>query len=415
MIGYILMALCNLFLLAVIIQFYDDMFERNTEKKVVRYVSCILWYIFAFPISEIFHSVIANIVVSLIFLIALSMTYEASPANRVVSVFLVGCINSAYDYLSYMLFSFFADSEDIYSISYVGTIVMAMICELLLRKHLRRNKGKDDDYSGMFVIVIIPLVMFVMMLCLIGSDISGIYSMIAGICALTASFVSFNLYGIIISDHIEKIEKESLDRQVAAYGRELEGIEKTELRIEGIRHDLRHHLVDMEEMLKNNELESLSIYISDMKKDISPDEKFSRTGKYEIDSLVNYMIEEAGESLKEVNVKMAIPEDLSVGKYQLNIILGNLLENAIKAAKVSEEQSLKLLVKVEKNVLFIDIDNSYSGNLIMSNGKLLSTKRDAEKHGFGLQNVKRIVSEHDGTIEIKTSDNHFRVRVMMCL
>ena len=51
----------------------------------------------------------------------------------------------------------------------------------------------------------------------------------------------------------------------------------------------------------------------------------------------------------------------------------------------------------------------------MSNGKLLSTKRDAEKHGFGLQNVKRIVSEHDGTIEIKTSDNHFRVRVMMCL
>ena len=52
------MALCNLFLLAVIIQFYDDMFERNTEKKVVRYVSCILWYIFAFPISEIFHSVI---------------------------------------------------------------------------------------------------------------------------------------------------------------------------------------------------------------------------------------------------------------------------------------------------------------------------------------------------------------------
>ncbi len=414
MIGYIITALCNFFLLIVIWHFFDDMFERKKFCIHLKIITGVLWFLSTYLISEYLHSAVANIIVSLVFLYILLICYDGSVFRKIIAVFLVECINGACDYLSFILFSYFYNDVDVYSVSYIGTVILAMICEVLLRPVLKRNKRELTADKNMIFLLIIPINMLVVLASMMKSGMMGRYFVIVGMCALITSFVTFELYNVIILNHISKIEKESFDRQINIYKQELERIEKNELRIEGIRHDLRHHIIEMESLISHGETDELIHYLADIKKDVLADVRYSQTGRYEVDSLVNYLIKDAGEALSSVDVKMTIPHDLNVNKYHLNIILGNLLENAIEASKKSDEKTLKLLTKVERNVLYIDIENSYKGHLYTDNKHYISSKQDAVgKHGLGLSNVERIVKENGGDIVIDFTQDKFRVRVMI--
>ncbi len=412
---YIMIAVCNLFLMFVIWQFYDDMYELKDDKKCKRFALGVPWLLCSYLTSELFHSITANVIVNIVFLYIMLIPYKASYVQKLAAVLLIELINGACDYASYILFVTYYEYGDIYAISYVGTVVLVLICEILLRRFLRRNKGIKYDYNEMIVLLIIPIVMLVVLVSFIKSGSKGVYVYVIGACALVASFASFFLYNILISNHMERMEKEALDKQIDAYRRELDRIEKTELRIEGIRHDLRHHIIEMEGLIERDDYGSLINYLDCMKNDLSQDEKLSRSGKYEIDSLINYLLDEAGDSLKEVNVNIAIPEDLNIERYRLNIILGNLLENAIEASKRSEEKMLSLFVKVDRNVLFVEMANSYSVSPIINENRFITLKDNKSKHGFGLRNVERIVNEYDGELKLDISDGCFKVGIIMYL
>ena len=72
-------------------------------------------------------------------------------------------------------------------------------------------------------------------------------------------------------------------------------------------------------------------------------------------------------------------------------ILGNLLDNAMEAAKKCEKGLVSIALYME---------NSYMvGELRSEGNKLLTTKENPEWHGIGLQNVKRLVEEYSGYIQ----------------
>jgi len=69
--------------------------------------------------------------------------------------------------------------------------------------------------------------------------------------------------------------------------------------------------------------------------------------------------------------------DISRHSFDINIILGNLLENAIEAARQTEEKKLTVAIREEKGVLKIHIENSYNGILQQKGTKFLTTKKTA--------------------------------------
>ena len=62
------------------------------------------------------------------------------------------------------------------------------------------------------------------------------------------------------------------------------------------------------------------------------------SGNMEVDSVLNYMLQKAKKMQLNTTVKVAIPEDMK-HSFDLNIIIGNLLQNAIDAAVETEENS----------------------------------------------------------------------------
>ena len=120
---------------------------------------------------------------------------------------------------------------------------------------------------------------------------------------------------------------------------------------------------------------------------MSNPEEVVHTGNLDIDSVLNYMISKAEQVLKEVNVKVNIPSDIA-SHFNINVIIGNLLENAIEAAVNTEKKILDIDIHYKQGVLYLDISNSYS-NKVTVKDRFLTSKEDDHKHGIGLDNVKR--------------------------
>ena len=147
---------------------------------------------------------------------------------------------------------------------------------------------------------------------------------------------------------------------------------------------------------------------------INPREHVS-SGNKDIDGILNFMLEKAVSILKKVDVQVKIPEDLHTCSFELAVILGNIIDNAIEAAsKVDiEEREIKLLAKMSGNNLYLEMDNPYTGNLRKQGRNYLTTKGDKNEHGLGLRIVENIINRHSGQMIIDDKENYFRIKVLL--
>ena len=74
---------------------------------------------------------------------------------------------------------------------------------------------------------------------------------------------------------------------------------------------------------------------------------------------------------------------------------------------------MSVFVHYDKGLLFINIKNSYEGRLSKWEDSYLSTKRDTGRHGIGLQNVKRVINNYSGSINISDDNNIFDIKVVL--
>lgn len=176
---------------------------------------------------------------------------------------------------------------------------------------------------------------------------------------------------------------------------------------------MKHHIRNLEILAEKNEQDEIAVYVRKMNQFALNSDEIVFSGNSEIDSVLNYQLNEAKAVLKEVVTNIKIPEDFA-NLFELNVILGNLLENAIYASKQTEEKYLRILLEMNKGILYLEINNSFNSDIKENNNKLESTKKTGG-HGIGLANVKRIVEEKHGNIEVSSSEHRFCVRIMLYL
>ena len=98
--------------------------------------------------------------------------------------------------------------------------------------------------------------------------------------------------------------------------------------------------------------------------------------------------------------------EIGVDSYDFCVILGILLDNAIEAAKESDEKIVNVkFQRNKKNNKVVIVENSYKDkdiDITKIFEKGYSTKPESPDHGLGLWNVKRILS-HTSELELFTS------------
>ena len=116
-------------------------------------------------------------------------------------------------------------------------------------------------------------------------------------------------------------------------------------------------------MAEKENCHGIADYVQNMGAFIENKNQYSNSGNREVDSILNYMLNRAQKTLERVEYKINIPKEIHIQTFDLNIILGNLLENAISAAGSSKDKWLSVFIRYEKGMLFINIRNSYEGSI----------------------------------------------------
>ena len=71
-------------------------------------------------------------------------------------------------------------------------------------------------------------------------------------------------------------------------------------------------------------------------------------------------------------------------------------------------------MQYEHGLLKLELENSYSGTLRISDGNYLTTKQmESSRHGYGLKNVRQVVEKYSGEIVFEQKDQSFRVKALL--
>lgn len=166
-------------------------------------------------------------------------------------------------------------------------------------------------------------------------------------------------------------------------------------------HDVKKHYYSIQEYIHRNNLQGLLEYTHSAIDDLESTYVKYNTGNLVIDSLLtNYdTVYEANHIHFSVHLNVDCGQ-IPIKDYDLCIVLGNLLDNALQA-----NDKIKIL---EREVL-IEIETTENSKFrIHSENPLPEHDFDVQKnvlhHGYGLENMKKVVSENHGFVTIHASE-----------
>lgn len=91
----------------------------------------------------------------------------------------------------------------------------------------------------------------------------------------------------------------------------------------------------------------------------------------------------------------------------LIVMVGNLLDNAIEAARQCAEGSVHVALYAGEHFLVAEIENTCSEQLCINGETIPSTKEYAADHGFGIMNVRDAAEKYGGLLYMEQKDGRF--------
>ena len=239
----------------------------------------------------------------------------------------------------------------------------------------------------------------------------------ARIALLIFAFWSFCILCFTIINTHEKTKK-SAEAEFASgiissgrdYYHKMDGMQE-KLRI--LRHDYKYHIAAIGELAASGDNDGIRQHLSGIQAQFSEDDIRDYCSNNVINALLSSYAERCAESGVKFNAVASMPKALTIPNYDLCIILGNLLENAIEACeKLTDGKNIELWVKPLGQQLAIMVRNSFDGNVIHSDDRLLSTKKDG---GYGLGSVEAVVKRYEGELTPEWGGGMFTVGVTVKL
>ncbi len=211
-------------------------------------------------------------------------------------------------------------------------------------------------------------------------------------------------------------ENKFLEQQNKYFQVRYEEFEKQWLKLCRMRHDMTNNYVLEMDYLENGEYELLMEHYRDLTGKISGHKNGIYTGNIGIDATVNYKLETAKKLQIAVDSRIETAGKVTIHNRDLNILIGNLMDNAIEAVRniTIDKRRISILIRTDQTAFFLEIENPFEGERIKgADSHFLTDKRDKEYHGLGILEVKEIVRKYNGQMTIDDKENKFSIKVLI--
>ncbi|MDR3590861.1 MAG: GHKL domain-containing protein [Negativicutes bacterium] len=303
----------------------------------------------------------------------------------------------------------------------VGGIILAgQLVELvsvpLIRKHITphiKNILEIINHQNP-IFTLFPFLSFIL-LAVYGVQRSYLSSIFIPL-VLSTIIISIAYYLIAISIDRTK-RQQQLHQQLALQRDHYRNINDSIITAKTARHDLRHHLVTISEILGKNDVPAAQEYLNRLCSSYDDSSIPSVCRNQSADAVICHYLKLARQQGITVETKLHIPDELGIDALDLCVIIGNCLENALEACgkiNATEPRFIEISATIAKGHLIIKIANSFNGLVQSQDDGFFSSKADAG-HGIGLASVKTLTAKYQGHCMISFDQQVFKVSVSLQL
>lgn len=212
----------------------------------------------------------------------------------------------------------------------------------------------------------------------------------------------------------DKHNKEAIIQNMAKEEEFVQELEKQQLEIRKINHNLNHILIILQSHLKQGEYKEALEYIDkNLDIHIKAYQALTHTGMTMIDSTINHQIYQ----MKEQNIEYDedITKILHLGSIvpdDLSLVLGLAFDNAREACeKVKDQRKISLKLQSKQTHIIIHITNSIPRGSHPYFHK--TSKKDSVAHGYGVKGIKEIAKKYHGDVKYDVKDDCVILRIML--
>jgi sensor histidine kinase YesM len=305
--------------------------------------------------------------------------------------------------------------EDIITINIaliIGSLLILVV--VLVLERFQANRADQEIRSKNWAVLMLIPGASVFISVVLGVPLTSFHwTAVALLCLLLINFISFYLYDALGKYYVEQSEKQLLVQQNEAFARQFELIQQSQENLRMLRHDMKNHVMTINTLLLKGNREELQEYLKKINANIESEILHVETGNPLVDSILNYKIEEAIRSGARVRIDAHIPERLNIDPFDLNVILGNLMDNAIEGIREARDKEIRMEIVLDRSMLFIKLQNPFNGILRKHQGELLSTKGSNRIRGIGLRSVQSALARYDGTLDVEAENGLFTATALL--
>ena len=186
-----------------------------------------------------------------------------------------------------------------------------------------------------------------------------------------------------------------------------------------LRHDLRHHLNALGALNAEGRQDEITEYLKDYGAvyDHLSRQKFS--GDPVVDSVLEYYLVMAGEEEIDVKCRASLSDGGSgVDAIDMTVLLGNCLENAIKAMRPLPAGERRLLIEMipVRSMLLLRVQNTCArsgGSGEPAGWETFAVQRGGGLRSVGLHSIAAIAEKYGGSAQFQRQDGVFTTRVIL--
>lgn len=307
----------------------------------------------------------------------------------------------------------------VFNITRVMGVIMAKIMQFYITRLILRNKYKNPISNYRWVAIIAIPVISVISICslmkaaLINNDTSP-YILTGMICIILANVMTYYFFVVMNKEYENTIKSKLLEQQNETLKRNISDKEAFVNEMKTVRHDIKNQLLTIMKYADEGKNEDIKEYVSVLTNNYLPNIlNYINTNNAAFDAVINSKIAVCNQKniFMEVNIKQ--DTNISIPPVEIAVLFGNLLDNAIDAAKYTDEKRISLDIQKNASYLIILVSNSIKSSVLKDNKNLETSKPDKELHGIGIKSIKNIVEKHNGMIQFYEEENEFCCHIMI--
>ena len=235
----------------------------------------------------------------------------------------------------------------------------------------------------------------------------------------SVSLLMVGFYSVLMS-LFSSVQKEAEARhsanltvlQLSALQSRIEAVQAAEHAIRMERHDLRHRLQAVAELVARGDEDAALRFLEAAQKRLDEKKEMRWCRPPILDAVLSSYFEQAGHHGIRVEASISLPDTLSTEEGELAIVVANSLENAIHAnLELPPEQREIRCKMVGLPGIMLEISNPCTGNVSFDSNGLPVTRQ--EGHGLGIQSISAFCKKNGAVCHFDLIDGWFRFQLIL--